>query len=96
MKTGPVKHSRIRHHRLRGVGILSGIALFSLLSYWYLFLRPVVESDDAYVTGNIIPVQALTTGIVSDVLVEDTLPVHRGQLLIKEEHNLSQLRLLKA
>ncbi len=96
MKTGPVKHARIRHHRLRGVGILSGITLLSLLSYWYLFLRPVVESEDAYVTGNIIPVQALTPGIVSDVLVEDTLPVQRGQLLVKEEHNLSQLRLLKA
>lgn len=96
MKSYSVKHARIHHTRLSGVWTLSGIVLLSLLLYWYLFLRPVVESDDAYVSGNIIPVQALTLGIVSDVLVEDTLPVHRGQLLLKEEHNLSQLHLLKA
>lgn len=96
MKTGSVKHVNARHHRLRWVLALSAFSLIALLSYWYAFLRPTVESEDAYVTGNIIPIQALTPGIVTKVLVDDTQRVHAGQPLIEEDRNLSFALLLQS
>ncbi len=96
MKTGIVKPAHIRHHRLRWVLSLSTGSLIALLSYWYCFLRPTVESDDAYVTGNIIPIQALTPGIVTQVFVDDTLRVHPGQPLVEEDRHLSYATLLQS
>ena len=96
MKTNPVVRSKIRHHRLRGVIALSVIAIAGFSSYWYLFMRQEVESDDAYVSGNIIPVQALVPGIVSDIGVDNSMRVKPGQWLLSEEKNLTGARMDRA
>jgi membrane fusion protein (multidrug efflux system) len=80
--------SKPRYRRLRSVFILLLILFLLALSYWYLFDRPTISSDDAYVNGNIIPVQALVPGIVVKVNADNSMPVHANQILIEQEQNL--------
>jgi membrane fusion protein (multidrug efflux system) len=89
MKANPVARSKIRHHRLRAVIVLSILLFGGLVSYWFLFMRDTVESDDAYISGNIIPVQALVPGIVSSVSADNSMHVRTGQLLVSEDRNLT-------
>ncbi len=96
MKPNTVIRSKTRHHRLRSVLSLTVIVLTALFSWWYLFLRTEVETDDAYVSGNIVPIRALVPGIVSRIGVDDSMPVRAGQWLLDEERNVSKTRLDKA
>ncbi len=50
---------------------------------WWLFGRFWVVTDNAFVTGNLIPVYADATGIVAEVLHEETENVKKGDLLIR-------------
>jgi membrane fusion protein, multidrug efflux system len=50
---------------------------------WWLFGRFSVVTDNAFITGNLIPVYADTTGIVAQVLHEETEDVKKGDLLIR-------------
>lgn len=96
MKTGSITHSEIRHHRLKWVVTFALIVCAGLTSWWYLFLRPNVVSDDAYVMGNVIPIQALVPGIVSRIGVDNSMHVSTGQWLLSEEHNLTDEQMRKA
>jgi len=96
MKTGSVTHSEIRHHRLKWVLTFALIVSAGLFSWWYLFLRSTVVSDDAYVMGNVIPIQALVPGIVSRIAVDNSMRVSTGQWLLSEEHNLTDAQMRKA
>ncbi len=96
MKPNAVVRSKIRHHRLRGVIALALIVLSGIVSWWYLFLRTEVESEDAYVSGNIIPIQAQVPGIVSKIGVDNSMAVQTGQWLLSEEQNLTGTKMEKA
>ncbi len=96
MKPNRTLRSRKRHHRLRLVLVFMLLLAGAAGSWWYLFQRNEVDSDDAYVTGNIVPVYALTPGIVTRLEVDNSMPVHKGQWLLDEEKNVSQARLDKA
>lgn len=55
--------------------------------YWWTVLRYWVQTDNAYVTGNLVPVAAQATGIITQVLFEETQFVNRGDVLIRlDEH----------
>ncbi|MHB0991205.1 MAG: efflux RND transporter periplasmic adaptor subunit [Burkholderiales bacterium] len=96
MKPQPLTHSKIRHRRLRWVFVLMAMMLVASISWWYFFLRAVVESNDAYVSGNVIAVQALVPGVVSSIAVDNSMSVHTGQRLLSEERNLAGAQLEKA
>lgn len=96
MKPNRTLRSRKRHHRLRLVLVFILLLAGAAGSWWYLFQRNEVDSDDAYVSGNIVPVYALTPGIVTRLGVDDSMPVRKGQWLLDEEKNVSQARLDKA
>ena len=81
--------SKTRYRRLRFVFVLILILLILALSYWYLFDRSTISSDDAYVNGNIIPVQALVPGIVVKVSADNSMSVHANQVLVEQEQNLA-------
>ncbi|GBG13070.1 membrane fusion protein, multidrug efflux system [Novimethylophilus kurashikiensis] len=87
---------RTRYHRLRYAWALMAVAGVGSLSYWYLFLRPHVVCDDAYVMGNIIPVQALVPGIVVKVNVDNSMYVEAGQPLLSQELHLMTEQLEKS
>lgn len=61
-----------------GVG---GAALLGLLK-WLAVDRNWITTDNAYVSGNILPITADATGIVSHVYYEETQLVKKGDLLV--------------
>ncbi len=80
----------IRARRNRRLLIVAGLVLISTvgyLNYWWTHDRFWVRTDNAYVTGNLVPVAAQASGIVTQVLAEETQFVNRGDLMIKlDEH----------
>lgn len=57
---------------------------------WWTHDRFWIRTDNAYVTGNLIPVAAQASGIVTQVNVEETQFVNRGDLVIQlDEHEAS-------
>jgi membrane fusion protein, multidrug efflux system len=50
---------------------------------WWLYSRFWVVTDNAFVTGNLIPVYADATGMVTQVLYEETEEVKAGDILIR-------------
>ncbi len=96
MKMTNITHSKTRHHRLLGVFFLAALVVAGIISYWALFLRAEVGSNDAYVSGNIVPIQALVPGIVSRIDVDNSMFVRTGQKLLSEENNLTKTNMQKA
>lgn len=96
MKVKKLIHSNIRHHRLKQIFVLTLLLGVVLITWWNLYLKTDVDSDDAYIAGNIIPVQALVSGVVARVNMDNTMLAHTGQILLSEEHNLTSTQLDKA
>jgi membrane fusion protein, multidrug efflux system len=63
---------------------------------WWLFGRFSVVTDNAFITGNLIPVYADTTGIVAQVLHEETEDVKKGDLLIRLDEQRARASLGEA
>jgi membrane fusion protein (multidrug efflux system) len=76
-----------RNRRLLIVAFLVLIGTMGYLFYWLTYDRFWVSTDNAYVTGNLVPVAAQASGIVTQVLAEETQFVNRGDLMIRlDEH----------
>lgn len=76
-----------RNRRLLIVALLVLIGTMGYLFYWLTYDRFWVSTDNAYVTGNLVPVAAQASGIVTQVLAEETQFVNRGDLMIRlDEH----------
>jgi membrane fusion protein (multidrug efflux system) len=63
-----------------GLFLIAGLAVFL---YWLIFLRPLEITDDAYVTGSQIRITPRTSGMVLEVLADNTDNVEAGQLLVR-------------
>lgn len=87
---------KARNRRLGVVFSLAALVILAITSYWYFFLRAVVDSNDAYVEGNIVPITALTPGIVAKLGVDNSMFVHANQWLLSEEQDLTSTHLDKA
>jgi len=75
--------SRQRSYRLWLVtagAVLIGVAY---LMYWRSFVSGFVITNDAYVSGNLTPLKAQTSGTVVDVRVDDTQYVQQGDVLAR-------------
>lgn len=76
-----------RTRRLLWVGFAFVLAAFAYGAYWFTKGRHVIQTDNAYVTGNLVPVAAQATGIITHVLAEETQFVNRGDIMIRlDEH----------
>lgn len=76
-----------RNRRLLVVALLVLVTAIGYLGYWWTYDRFWVRTDNAYVTGNLVPVAAQASGIVTQVLAEETQFVTRGDLMIRlDEH----------
>ena len=76
-----------RNRRLLVVALLVLVATVGYLMYWYTHDRFWIRTDNAYVTGNLVPVAAQASGIITQVLAEETQFVNRGDLLVRlDEH----------
>lgn len=76
---------RKRRNRLILISLLIiGAIAAGIFGYrWWRFAHTHQETDDAYVTGDIHPVNARVSGTVTQVLVDDNQIVKRGTLLVK-------------
>lgn len=65
--------------------MLAGVAIGVLVALvkWFAYDRDWVTTDNAFVTGNIIPVQSDATGVVAAVLAEETQMVKKGETLVR-------------
>ncbi|MDD2722846.1 MAG: HlyD family secretion protein [Methylovulum sp.] len=93
MKTHP-KTIRVRRNRYLLLVMLVLIAgALTYTGYWWRYSRFRVVSHNAFVTGNLIPVEADATGIVTQVLVEESQYVHKGDLLVRLDGHRAQTAL---
>jgi membrane fusion protein (multidrug efflux system) len=78
---------RQRNRRLLAVTAVLILAGAVYGTYWWTVSSHWVETDNAYVTGNLVPVAAQATGIITQVLFEETQFVNRGDVLVRlDEH----------
>jgi membrane fusion protein (multidrug efflux system) len=85
-----------RNRRLLIVAALALITALGYLGYWLAYDRFWVSTDNAYVTGNLVPVAAQASGIITHVLFEETQFVNRGDLMIRLDENLAYAALGRA
>lgn len=85
-----------RYRRIHFLFVLMMMGLLAGFSYWWLFLGTNIDCDDAYVAGNIIPVQALVPGVVTDIYADNTMYVNANQVLVRQERHLAKQRLDKS
>jgi membrane fusion protein (multidrug efflux system) len=78
--------------------VLAGVALGVLVALfrWLTFDRNWVTTDNAFVTGNILPVNADATGVVASVLVEETQLVKKGEVLVRLDAQRARASLAQA
>ena len=82
----PLNRKTVRARRLIFLSLVALLALAAGLYFlirWNTHDRFYVTTDNAFVVGNIIPVQADATGVVAEVLVEETNKVKAGDLLVR-------------
>jgi len=93
MTTHP-KIIRVRRNRyLLIVALVLAIAALAYAGYWWVNYRFRVVSHNAFVAGNLIPVEADATGIVTQVLVEESQYVNKGDLLVRLDQHRAQTAL---
>ena len=90
----PVPERRIRHVVM--ITVLLLIIALAWAAWWFFHERFYVSTNDAYVTGNIVPVEDQTPGTLKKVLVENTQFVHTGQVMAIMQADQSRLRLMRA
>jgi membrane fusion protein, multidrug efflux system len=78
---------RRRTRRLLMVALLVTVVGLLYSVYWWSYDRFYVRTDNAYVTGNLVPVAAQATGIITNFNAEETQFVNKGDLVMRlDEH----------
>lgn len=72
-----------RRGRLIGVALIVIAALAGYGAYWYLHARFFEETDDAYVSSDLVQITSEVAGTVIALHVDDTQHVERGQPLLE-------------
>lgn len=92
-------HKHIRSRRtlfLAMIALAVGVILLASLLKWLLHDRNFVVTDNAFVAGNLIPVYADATGLVTQVLIEETQNVNKGDLLLRLDEQRAGAALAQA
>ncbi|PPD24828.1 MAG: secretion protein HlyD [Methylocystis sp.] len=78
--------------------VIAAVLVGALIAFsrWYFYDREWVTTDNAFITGNIIPVQADATGVVAAVLAEETQLVKKGDVLVRLDGQRARAALAQA
>ncbi len=79
----PVTRDGRRRRALISIAVIVMLVALASGAYWAVVLRYQVTSDDAYVGGNLVQVNAQTAGTVKSIFVNETQTVHVGQPLVQ-------------
>ncbi|MGE5370268.1 MAG: efflux RND transporter periplasmic adaptor subunit [Chloroflexota bacterium] len=82
----PLSRKNIRARRaflLKALAVGVAVGVIATGFRWLTYDRDWVTTDNAFVTGNIIPVQADATGVVARVFAEETQLVNKGDVLVQ-------------
>jgi len=93
MKTHPKTIRTRRNRYLLLVMLVLIVGALTYAGYWWHYCRFRVVSHNAFITGNLIPVEADATGIVTQVLVEESQYVNKGDLLVRLDAHRAQTAL---
>lgn len=75
---------RARRNLLLAIALLAiAAAALIFLAKWELSDRFHVTTDNAFVTGNLVPVYSDATGVVAEALAEETQSVKKGDVLLR-------------
>lgn len=93
MKTNhrTLRARRNRYLLLVFLALIAGGVAYA--AYWWLQGRHWVVTSNAFVSGNLIPVEADATGIVTQVLADESQFVSKGDLLVQLDENRAQTAL---
>ncbi len=95
----PLSRKNIRSRREFLLKIVIAAVVFGAaiaLLRWFFYERDWVTTDNAYVAGNIIPVQADATGVVAAVLAEETQFVKKDAVLVRLDGQRARATLAQA
>jgi len=95
-KIRPKEILRQRNRRLKRLTFAIVLAGLISVGYWWTLNRGCVSTDDAFVMGHLIPLKALTEGIVVEILTENTRHVQKGDVLVKLDGVHAQIALQQA
>lgn len=73
----------LRNRRLFLFGGFAALGSVVLFLWWWLFASRWVVTNDAYVTGNLVPVKSQVNGRVVEVRYENTQFVRQGAVLVR-------------
>ncbi len=93
---GAVSNDAARAHRVRWVVALIVLAVLGVFLYGAFSGRYDAETDDAYVAGDLVPVDAQTAGTASAVFVRRTQFVHKGERLCVLQGARARIALARA
>ncbi len=85
-----------RKHMLLGLGSLFLVAGIAYTIYWFSYGQYYQDTDDAYVSGNLVQLMPQITGNVVSVYADDTALAKAGQTLVTLDGTDAQLALQNA
>jgi membrane fusion protein (multidrug efflux system) len=90
---------RQKRKRILVMGIIAGVFLLAGLAWLLLYLLVFSKretTDDAYVRGNMVTISSRVPGTVVEIAVDETEPVHAGQVLMRLDPADAQVTLMNA
>lgn len=74
---------KAKRKKLLSIFALVVIVAAIVFGIWYVFFNHTVNTDNAYVGADTAQITSMVTGQVSEILVNDTQQVHKGDILVK-------------
>lgn len=92
--TGTPDARRKRGLLMLGLACLLGAVIYAI--YWFLVVRFEVDTDNAYVQGNIVQITSQVAGTIVAIEADDTDHVKLGQMLLRLDPTDAQVALDQA
>ncbi len=86
----------VREHSLFGIIFTTGIVVIGIIVVWFFWLSHIEYTNDAYVSGNRVYLNALHEGFVTAIHTDDSFLVKKGQLVIQLNETDAKIALEKA
>jgi len=83
LNVSPSAQEESRKRRLTLLALVSLVAAVAYGLYWFLLARYKVDTDNAYVQGNVVQITPQVAGTVVAIEADDTDHVSAGQMLVR-------------